>query len=151
LEQIARLFSAPADETPVLVAAQLDRAKEADKARRRLEAELASFRGQRLHADTTPDEKGLRIVERVLPQGPLPDDIRNEANAFVAGGRAVFIAVEPKAVLLASSADSGVHCGNVLKSVLAQVGGRGGGSAQMAQGSFTGSAEAVLAAVRTSM
>jgi alanyl-tRNA synthetase len=70
LEQIARLFSAPADETPALVAAQLDRAKEADKARRRLEAELASFRGQRLHADTAPNENGLRVVERVMPQGP---------------------------------------------------------------------------------
>jgi alanyl-tRNA synthetase len=151
LEQIARLFSAPADETPALVAAQFDRAKEADKARRRLEGELASFRGQRLHADMTPDENGVRIVERVLPQGPLPEDLRGEANAFVAGGRAVFIAIEPKAVFLASSADSGIHCGNVLKAVLAQVGGRGGGSAQMAQGSFTGSVEAVVAAVRRSM
>ena len=151
LEQIARLFSAPADDTPTLVAAQLDRAKEADKARRRLEGELASFRGQRLHAETAPNEKGLRIVERVLLQDPLPEDLRSEANAFVAGGKAVFVAIEPKAVLLASSADSGVHCGNILKSVLAQMGGRGGGSAQMAQGSFTGSAEAILAAVRASM
>jgi alanyl-tRNA synthetase len=36
---------------------------------------------------------------------------------------------------MAVSADAGVHAGNVLKEAVARLGGRGGGSAQMAQGS----------------
>ncbi len=45
---------------------------------------------------------------------------------------------EPPTVLLAASDDSGVDAGRVLKAALASVGGRGGGSARMAQGSLPG-------------
>ncbi len=43
-------------------------------------------------------------------------------------------AEEPPSVLIASSVDSGVNAGAVLKQVLAENGGRGGGSATLAQG-----------------
>ncbi len=36
---------------------------------------------------------------------------------------------------MAVSADAGVHAGNVLKDAVTKLGGRGGGSAQIAQGS----------------
>jgi alanyl-tRNA synthetase len=42
---------------------------------------------------------------------------------------------EPPSVLLASSADAGVDAARKLKELLAAAGGRGGGSARMAQGS----------------
>jgi alanyl-tRNA synthetase len=139
LESAARVFSAPIDEVPGLVATQAERLKDIDKSRRKLETELAEYRGRALHATTVPDERGLRTHVRVLTEGPFPNDLRAEANAYVSAGKAVFIAMteRPPAVMLASAADSGVHAGNVLKSLFAESGGKGGGSAQMAQGSFT--------------
>jgi alanyl-tRNA synthetase len=49
-------------------------------------------------------------------------------------------------VLLAASADAGMDAGKVLKAALAEAGGRGGGSARMAQGSVAeaGALERVL-------
>jgi alanyl-tRNA synthetase len=42
----------------------------------------------------------------------------------------------PPAILLAASPDSGMNAGEFLKNALAKAGGRGGGSATMAQGSL---------------
>ena len=44
------------------------------------------------------------------------------------------VAVDPPTALLAASADSGIHAGNVLGECLAKAGGRGGGNGQLAQG-----------------
>ena len=56
---------------------------------------------------------------------------------------------EPPSVLLAVSGDASIHAGETLKRALAAAGGRGGGNAQMAQGSVPSAAalEAVLAAL----
>jgi alanyl-tRNA synthetase len=50
--------------------------------------------------------------------------------------KAVFLAASsnPPAILLAVSADSRIHAGQVLKKILNESGGRGGGNAQLAQG-----------------
>ncbi|HOK45571.1 MAG TPA: hotdog domain-containing protein, partial [Bryobacteraceae bacterium] len=78
----------------------------------------------------------------------LDDELRATAQGFIAGGKAVFLATveDPPALLLAASADSGIHAGNAVKSVVTALGGRGGGSAQMAQGSLP-SREALAAAI----
>jgi alanyl-tRNA synthetase len=49
----------------------------------------------------------------------------------------VFVGVleDPPSVLLATSADSGLDAGKILKAALTDAGGRGGGSQRMAQGS----------------
>jgi alanyl-tRNA synthetase len=140
LEMAARVFSAPLDEVPALLKAQAERLKAADKTRRRLETELAEYRGRNLYAQTAPNPAGLRIHTRVIRGGSLPDDVRSEATAFVSGQNSVFVAVSesPTAVIVASSSDSGIHSGNVVKAILAEFGGKGGGVANMAQGSFTG-------------
>jgi alanyl-tRNA synthetase len=50
---------------------------------------------------------------------------------------AVYVAAAKGAVMLAASADSGINAGAILKPILQKHGGRGGGSATMAQGSVT--------------
>jgi alanyl-tRNA synthetase len=67
----------------------------------------------------------------------LAEDSRTEAQSFTAAGPAIFLAIgeNPPAALLASTKDSGVHAGDVLKRGLTEVGGRGGGNAALAQGS----------------
>ena len=82
----------------------------------------------------------------IIRGGSLPDDVRSEATAFVSGPNSVFVAVSetPAAVIVASSIDSGVHSGNVVKAILVEFGGKGGGAANIAQGSFTGDPEKLL-------
>jgi len=152
LSQTARMFSSSLDEAPALVAEQLERLQEAEKHRRRLAAALAEAQGRELYQSAEPDAAGLRRHVVRLRSGALDDEVRAEAQGFTAGSRALFLAVveETAAVLLAVSTDSGLHAGNTLKSLLAQHGGRGGGNAQVAQGSLpTAEAlEAVAAALR---
>ena len=140
LDRAARAFSAKLDEVPQVAASMLERLKEAEKTRRKLEMDLADFRGRALYSETAPSNNGVRIFEKLLPTGPLGEEIRNEANAFTAGAKSVYIAIaeSPASAMLAASPDANVHCGNVLKQALANFGGRGGGSQTMAQGSFTG-------------
>jgi alanyl-tRNA synthetase len=135
LAQIARLFSAPLNETPALVAGQFEKAQEAEKARRRLATELATARGRELYAATEPDARGLRkLVRRVEA---ISDELRSEAQSFAAGSNAAILvlAENPPSVLVAASTDSGINAGEWLKTALAVAGGRGGGSPVMAQGS----------------
>ncbi len=138
LTKAARVFSAPLDEVPNLAAAQQEKLAEADKARKRLARDLAGMRGRELYRSAEAGSNGLRKVSRRLEQGPIGDDLRSEAQGFIANPRAVFVAwVEsPAAVLLAVSDDAGIHAGNVLKPLLAECGGRGGGNQNMAQGSL---------------
>jgi alanyl-tRNA synthetase len=46
----------------------------------------------------------------------------------------------PPAVLLATSPDSGIDAGHMLRSVVTDLGGRGGGTARLAQGTVPGEA-----------
>ncbi|HLJ17392.1 MAG TPA: alanyl-tRNA editing protein [Bryobacteraceae bacterium] len=134
LARIGHAFSSPLDETPVLVEAQLEKARDSEKSVRRLRVELAGFHGRALYEDTAPDGDGVR---RVTEHGPIDDDLRARAQAFASGAKAIFLALsnDPPSVLLAVSADSGVNAAAVLKAALAEAGGRGGGSATLAQGS----------------
>ncbi|MGH9674468.1 MAG: alanyl-tRNA editing protein [Bryobacteraceae bacterium] len=138
LSQTARVFSSSLDEAPALVAEQMERLQEAEKHRRRLAAALAEAQGRQLYQSAEPDAAGLRRHVVRLRSGAIGDEIRAEAQGFTAGSRAVFLAVveETPALLLAVSADSGLHAGNTLKPLLVQHGGRGGGNAQVAQGSL---------------
>ena len=136
LSAIARSFSAALDETPAMVTAHQEKLQESEKTRRRLANELAVAKGRELHAATAPAPDGLRKIQRRVPT--ITDELRAEAQSFTAAGKAVFLAVaeDPPSVLLAASSDSGINAGQVLKTALAESGGRGGGNAAVAQGSL---------------
>ena len=137
LAKISQQFSAPLDETPGLVAAQLEAARAAGKEHRKLELELASYRGKDLYQAAAAGPDGMRRHTERLSTGSL-EDLRAIAQSFTAQPRAVFAAAieNPPSVLLAASEDSGVDAGKVLKALLTEAGGRGGGTARMAQGSI---------------
>ena len=142
LSRIARTFSAAIDDTARLVEGQASQLAELQAENRRLGEALASYRAAELHAATAPRADGLRIIVDRISSGV--DSRRSIALAFAPLTRAVFIAVSSSApsVLVATSADSGVDAGKALKPLLERVGGRGGGSARLAQGSAP-SAEAI--------
>ena len=135
LQDLSRQLSVPASETPAWAAAQLERVKTLEKANQRLAAELAQREGREMWDATAPGPDGIR---RRVEQGAIDDAMRTRAQAFVAEGKAAFLAVSqnPPAILLAASADSGVHAGDRVKSAVTAAGGRGGGNQSLAQGSL---------------
>ena len=139
LSEVSRTLSTPFEDVPALVAAQIEKTKALEKTCLRLSTELAKREGGELHQATAPGEDGIR---RVTLRGPIDDAVRARAQAFVAGGKAVFLAVsdDPASVLLAASADSGVHAGNRVKEAVSAAGGRGGGNQTLAQGSVPAAA-----------
>ena len=129
MSAIARSLSSPFDDTPALAAAQIEKLQDAEKLRRKLATDLAELQGKILY-------QGCRSG-RYIHRGAVTEDVRALAQSFTACPNAVFLALssDPPAFLLAASKDSGIHASNVVKPLLAELGGRGGGSSQLAQGS----------------
>ncbi len=146
LAAISRTLSVAPEQAPERITAIIDQNKSIDKDRQRLATELARREGHELYAATTPDASGIR---RVRHDDPIDEATRTRAQAFTANPKAVFIAVStnPAAILFAASQDSSIHAGEKMKAALAAAGGRGGGNAQLAQGSVPDAAslERVLA------
>jgi alanyl-tRNA synthetase len=136
LTGVAQVFSASLEDAPRMVEAQMASARAAEKQLRRLEADLAAYRGRELYAATAPGEDGLRRVTRRVSAGSL-EELRALAQSFTAQPKAVFLGVleAPPSVLLAASEDAGIDAGKTIKAMVAEAGGRGGGTARMAQGS----------------
>ncbi|MCU1234052.1 MAG: alanyl-tRNA synthetase [Candidatus Solibacter sp.] len=136
LTKVSQVFSASLDELPAMVAAQVEAAKAGEKARRKVELELAAYQGKELYGNTAPGADGVRRVTQRLERGNL-EDLRAVAQNFTAQPASAFLAIlnDPPSVLLAASADSGTDAGKVLKAALTEAGGRGGGNARIAQGS----------------
>ena len=134
LAEISRIVSVPFEETPALVQAQVEKAKTLEKSLARVSADLAQREGRELYAAADPHASGIR---RATQRGPIDEAMRARAQAFTSGSKAVFLAISenPPSVLLAASADSGVHAGDRVKAAVTAAGGRGGGNQAIAQGS----------------
>ena len=96
--------------------------------------ELARNRGNELyqHAPTAPD--GIRRM--LLRQPAVSASTSALASGFVSQKSAMLLVVaeELPAILFACSSDTGIDAGKLLSARLAERGGRGGGSATIAQG-----------------
>jgi alanyl-tRNA synthetase len=147
LTRLAGQFSAAAADLPALVEAQRAELKGTAASRRELEEDLAAFRARDLYAASTPDGSGVRSI--VVPEetGPI-DRLRPLARAVAGMPRALFVGwtADPPALMVATSADSGLDAGRMLRSALEQVGGRGGGNERAGQGTAP-SASALVEAV----
>lgn len=134
LAAIAKALSSGTDQVPGRIKDLVEQNKSLEKERVRMAADLARREGQEVYLVTKPDAEGIR---RVTQTGPIDDAMRTRAQAFAAGGKAIFLAIskEPPALLLAVSTDSNIHAGDRMKAALAAVGGRGGGNQTLAQGS----------------
>ena len=134
LTAVAKSYSCSIDEAPRMAAANVERVAELDKARRKMAGELAAFEGVALHAATPESAGGIR---RAVRNGTITEETRAFANAFTAAGKSalLWLCEDPPSFLLAVSKDSGLNAGVIVKQAVAEVGGRGGGSPQSAQGS----------------
>ena len=142
LSQMAADLSAAPEEIPRLMAAQREELKRITATTLDLEGKLDLLRARELHAGATPETTGIRRVVVREDEGAL-DGLRGLGQAFSSLPKAIFIGAisSPPAIVLAASEDTGIDAAGMLKSLLASVGGRGGGSARLAQGIVPGRAQ----------
>jgi alanyl-tRNA synthetase len=135
LSAIARTYSASIDDVVRLVESQSAELREQQSELKRANEALARYRAAELHAGAAPDAHGVLVVVERSKSGV--DSYRAVALAFSGLPGAMFVVVShaPPSVLVATSADSGVDAGKMLKPLLERVQGRGGGSPRLAQGS----------------
>ncbi|MBZ5531938.1 MAG: alanyl-tRNA editing protein [Acidobacteriia bacterium] len=134
LTETAALLSAHIHELPQQVRKLLDEAKSAGKAQHKLLEELAEFQAERMLAGTATS---ARVVTAVFPERDAVF-IKLLAQKLTAGKAGVVALLAAGAgqltLVFAQSAGMKSNMGALLKDVMAQLGGRGGGSADMAQG-----------------
>jgi len=134
LTRIAGALSASLDDAPALVAAQSEQLRAAENERRRMERELAGYRAKALYDAAPADARNLHVVRQ---DASSMDELRTLAQATIALPRAVLVGTigEPPSLLLATAEDTGLDAGRLLREGITRVGGRGGGSSRIAQGS----------------
>jgi alanyl-tRNA synthetase len=134
LTRIAGALSASLDDAPSLVSAQNEQLRNAENERRRLERETASFRARALYDAAAIGSRGVKVVRH---DGASMDELRNLAQAVVALPRALLVGTlaDPPSLLFAAAEDTGIDAGRTLREAVTKLGGRGGGSPRIAQGS----------------
>ncbi|MFD5690629.1 alanine--tRNA ligase [Streptomyces rubiginosohelvolus] len=138
--RIAEQLGAPRAELPDRIAGLLDRLKAADRENARLKQQATTARAGEL-AEAAADANGVRIVTTTA------DGNAQEARALALAVRdrlpagapgAVAVGTEDGALVLAlnsAAREAGLHASALVKQLL---GGRGGGSAEVAQGGGLG-------------
>jgi alanyl-tRNA synthetase len=134
LTGVAAGSSAAIDEVPGIVAGLRDQLKSAQSARRALAEQLCGYRAAERVAAAGTGPDGIRRIHE--PAGATVEDLRGLAQAVTAHQKVLFTGLvpEPATLLIATSADSGLDAGALLRDAMAKLGGRGGGTARLAQG-----------------
>lgn len=149
LARLGGLLSASVDDVVDIVSKRLGEQQRDAAALRAARASLDGYQAAELYARARAGASGgpaLHLEHRA--EGSV-QELRGLAQAYVAHPNALFIATleRPASILLAASADTGVDAGALLKAALGAAGGRGGGSARVAQGSVEG-ADALAGVLR---
>jgi alanyl-tRNA synthetase len=135
LTQAAALFSANIYELPKQVTKTLDEIKSAQKVQHKLLEELAEFWAGELASDA-PGMANFHLVKHVFNDRELPF-VKLLAQKLARHERVVALlgtTVGQPSIVLSRSADVDVDVSALLKNALASVGGRGGGTKDLAQG-----------------
>jgi alanyl-tRNA synthetase len=152
LSSLGRLLSTGLDEVVPNVTARLAELEQQGALLRDANERLDEYRARELygHAAETATQGGIICSIERRTSGTL-QDVRGLAQRYTALPRGVFIAAleTPPSLLVAAAEDSGIDAGALLKTLFSTLGGRGGGSARLAQGSLesTSALNAVLAGV----
>jgi alanyl-tRNA synthetase len=133
LTRIASSLSAALDDAPTLVTAQVEQLRAAENDRRRYERELAGFRARALYDTASATDRGVRVVRHAA--GSM-DELRAIAQGVTTLSNAALVGTvaDPPGLLFATAEDTGIDAGRVLREAVTSVGGRGGGSPRVAQG-----------------
>lgn len=137
--ELSRLNGVGIDDLPESAAKLRIRLAEAEKERLRLSQEIGRLEASVLYANVKPGADGVRRVTLEVPA--IEDAARSKAQAFAAQPRAIALmtGASHPGVLIACSVDCGLNAGVILRNVMAEAGGRGGGTATLAQGNMADS------------
>jgi len=126
---------APA-ELIAITQSQREELRAAQAAQREASKALGAYRARELFDAVAPNATGRRRIVERRTAGSI-DELRTLAQAVLALGPALFLGTlaDPPTLLVASS-DAAFDAGTALKAALATYGGRGGGNARIAQGTF---------------
>ena len=142
-----RLISVAPEELPAGIERVQEENRELKRRARDLEGRLARFEAEVLVARAVPTPAARMVIEAV-PEVDI-NGLKTLAQHVVARPghvAALFTAASPVSVVLARSSDVTVDAAALLKQLIAQFGGKGGGRAEMAQGGgMTGEAGAIVA------
>ena len=145
-----RVLSVLPAELPASVEKLQADAKDLRKTQSRLQEQLAGHEAERLLV-ATPERDGRRVVMEVIA-GFEAQALKTMASAIAARGRAIAALVSassPALVVIARSPDQTVDANAVLRQLIAQFGGKGGGKPDLAQGGgLVGEPSAILATIR---
>jgi alanyl-tRNA synthetase len=135
LATLARQLGCAVSELAALVPARQSELKTTRDQVAKLEQEVAVSRVRALYEATPPGEDGMRRIA-VRAQDESAALLRAMVQAIAPLEHTLLVAIggTPPTIYFASSGDSGIDAGARLKPALAAVGGRGGGSARVAQG-----------------
>jgi alanyl-tRNA synthetase len=136
LARLATVLGVAAGEVASRVDDLVHDQRDAERARKKTLEELAAMRIEKMRRENLPDAAGIHWLVERRGEGSM-DDLRTMAQAAMNLPCTVFLGVlaHTSQVLMASSEDSGVDSGKQLRAALTAAGGRGGGSARLAQGS----------------
>jgi alanyl-tRNA synthetase len=153
LAKLGGLLGTSVDSLAEVVTSRLAELKHESAQLRATREQLDAYRAAELYGSARAQAAaaGLVVALERSAEGNL-QDVRGLAQRYIQHPRAVLIALvdRPASILLAASEDTGVDAGAVLKAALAAAGGRGGGTARVAQGTVSDVATLsdVLGAVR---
>lgn len=136
LSDAAALLDTAVEDVPTLLASRQERMKEQDRLLRAMQEELLGYRAQSLLAEA--ERAGnVRLVARVMADLD-PAGLKSLAAGLVANpGVVALLACGAKGkgtAIFARSADVELHAGQLLRTILPQFGGGGGGRPDFAQG-----------------
>ncbi len=142
LTEAASALSATVNDLPSLVQVQRDALLASEKAGSAIRSQLDRYEAQALVELTHANSTGLRVHAHRITDAPVKSR-QTFAQRFTGNTNAVYLvaSVTPPALLLAATNDAGIDCAALLRETLGAVGGRGGGTPTLAQGSVP-SAEA---------
>ncbi len=136
LAEAAGLFSSALEDVPQQVRKAQEELRASRKGREQLLAEIAELYAAKTLAET-PTDDGRKIVVRIFEDRDLTfiKLLAQKMTRASSGVVALLASTSPPAALVfAESADQPFDMGALMKGALAKLGGRGGGSRDMAQG-----------------
>ncbi len=142
LTDAAALFSAHIHEVPAQITKVLEESRTGAKREQKLLEELAEAEAASLVA-SAEETGGARIVSRGFAERDAAF-IKLLAQKIAAQGKAIAVLSAAKGqptLVIAQSAGLPLNCGTLLRESLSELGGRGGGSTDMAQGGVSDAAK----------